>query len=138
LWIMFSLFVVATFIDFEHFIIPDAITWGGAAAGLVCSVLVPQLHETDSRLQAALQAIIGGALGYFLLWGVGEAGKLAFGRRRVVLEKPENFTWTREGDDADLAMGESKDRWSEIFSRPSDRLLMTCPQLTVGGENFPE
>ena len=37
--------IVATFIDFEHFIIPDEITIGGMLAGLLLSVLVPQLHQ---------------------------------------------------------------------------------------------
>jgi leader peptidase (prepilin peptidase)/N-methyltransferase len=30
-WVLVSLFIVATFIDFEFFIIPDEITWGGAS-----------------------------------------------------------------------------------------------------------
>src|SRR4051812_13030253 len=34
-------FIAATFIDFEHFIIPDEITFGGIAAGILCSIIVP-------------------------------------------------------------------------------------------------
>src|SRR6476659_6033715 len=30
-WVLAGLCIVATFIDFEHFIIPDEITWGGVA-----------------------------------------------------------------------------------------------------------
>src|ERR1043166_1087802 len=33
--------VAATFIDFEHFIIPDEITLGGMGAGVLCSFLLP-------------------------------------------------------------------------------------------------
>ena len=42
-------FVVATFIDFEHFIIPDEITLGGIAAGFVASFFVPMLHQVETR-----------------------------------------------------------------------------------------
>src|SRR5258706_16125925 len=33
--------IVATFIDFEHLIIPDEITLGGIAVGFLCSFVVP-------------------------------------------------------------------------------------------------
>jgi len=48
--------IVATFIDFEHFIIPDEITIGGMLAGLVCSFLVPQLHGKTSRLHGMMES----------------------------------------------------------------------------------
>lgn len=37
-------FIVATFVDFEHRIIPDEISIGGMIAGLVFSLFIPQLH----------------------------------------------------------------------------------------------
>src|SRR2546426_5964779 len=46
--LVYSLFlsglIAATFIDFEHFIIPDEITIGGTVVGFICSFLVPRLH----------------------------------------------------------------------------------------------
>ncbi len=135
-WILASLFVVATFIDFEHFIIPDEITWGGAAAGIILSFAIPTLMETESHLSGGGWAIIGAAAGYFLLWGVVELGKVAFGKKRIVLEKPEPFTWTRLGEDAELLVGAEKQAWSEFFARASDRLLMHCPSAEIDGEKF--
>lgn len=41
-------FIVATFIDLEHFIIPDEITIGGIIVGFICSFIVPQLHQASS------------------------------------------------------------------------------------------
>jgi leader peptidase (prepilin peptidase) / N-methyltransferase len=35
-----------------------------------------------------------------------------------------------------LVIGQDKARWSEHFSRDSDRLLMTCPELKIDGERF--
>src|SRR2546423_472461 len=46
-WVFVALLIVATFVDFEHFIIPDEITLGGIAAGLVASAIVPALMSTD-------------------------------------------------------------------------------------------
>jgi leader peptidase (prepilin peptidase)/N-methyltransferase len=136
LWIMAALFVVATFIDFEHFIIPDEITWGGAIAGVVLSFAIPLLHGVRSPIEGAMWALIGGAAGYFLLWGVVEAGKLAFGKKRIAFEKAETFTWTRHDQDADFVVGEEKQLWSDFFSRASDRLLMKCDEVTIAGERF--
>src|SRR5690349_11142228 len=43
-WILVSLLVVATFIDFEHFIIPDEVTIGGTVAGVLLSFAMPILQ----------------------------------------------------------------------------------------------
>ena len=136
LWIMISLFIVATFIDFEHFIIPDEITWGGAITGVILSLGIPTLHGVQAPLEGLIWSLVGGAGGYFLLWGVVEAGKLAFGRKRLAFEQPEQFTWTRHNDDADFVVAGEKQLWSEFFARESDRLLMKCSELSVGGERF--
>src|SRR5687767_336514 len=36
--------IVATFIDLAHFMIPDEITIGGVVVGLLCSLVIPELH----------------------------------------------------------------------------------------------
>ena len=100
------------------------------------SLGIPLLHGVRSPMEGAMWALVGGAGGYFLLWGVVEAGKLAFGKKRVVLEKAESFTWTRHGQDADFVCGEEKQLWSDFFARESDRLLMKCPEITIKGERF--
>src|SRR5438445_12722969 len=79
-WIFIALVIAATFIDFEHFIIPDEITIGGTIAGLIASTAVPQLMNTDRRLVALLIAAASAALGYALLWLVLEGGKIVFGK----------------------------------------------------------
>ena len=43
--IMLCGFIVATFIDFGHRIIPDQISMGGMFVGLILSAFIPQLHE---------------------------------------------------------------------------------------------
>lgn len=42
---MMGCFIIATFVDFEHRIIPDEVSVGGMFAGLVFSLLIPELHD---------------------------------------------------------------------------------------------
>jgi len=45
--IMLCAFIISTFIDFEHRIIPDEISVGGMLAGIVLSFFIPALHGMD-------------------------------------------------------------------------------------------
>src|SRR5438270_4324818 len=110
-WIFVSLLIVGTFIDFEHFIIPDRVTIGGIVAGVVCSVTVPALMETDSRIAAGVRSMLAAALGYVILLIVLEAGKIAFGRKRIRFDTPTPFTWTKREDDADFVVGTEESLW---------------------------
>jgi leader peptidase (prepilin peptidase)/N-methyltransferase len=137
-WVFVSLVIVATFIDFEHFIIPDQITIGGTVAGLVASLAVPELMDTDSRIAAVVRSILAAALGYLTLWIVLEAGKMAFGRKRVRLDAPTPFFWKRQNDDADFTVGEERSLWSEYFARETDRLLLYCNEAKVDQRSLGE
>ena len=130
-WVFVSLVIAATFIDFEHFIIPDQITIGGAIAGMMASVLVPELMNTDSRTAALVHSALAATLGYIVLWIVLEAGKIAFGKKRIRLDAPTPFSWTRHEDDADFVVGEERSLWSDHFARESDRLLLYCHEAKI-------
>jgi leader peptidase (prepilin peptidase) / N-methyltransferase len=130
-WIFVSLLIVATFVDFEHFIIPDEITLGGVVVGLVASLLVPELMATGHRLLALGLSAFSAALGYAILWLVLEGGKIAFGKKRIGLDEPTTFNWTRKGDDADLVVGEERSLWSEHFAREKDLLVLHCDEATI-------
>lgn len=54
--------IVVTLIDWDHRIIPDVITLPGIALGVLASFLTAV---------TLLEALIGAALGYALLWGLG-------------------------------------------------------------------
>jgi leader peptidase (prepilin peptidase)/N-methyltransferase len=135
-WVFVSLLVVATFIDFEHFIIPDEITIGGTVAGLLASLALPELMGDDSRWRALAQSLGAAALGYVLLWIVLEAGKKAFGKKRIRLEAPSPFSWVRDGDDAEFVVGEERGLWSEHFARESDLMLLHCDWVEVDSRLF--
>jgi leader peptidase (prepilin peptidase) / N-methyltransferase len=130
-WIFVSLLIIGTFIDFEHFIIPDRVTIGGVIAGVVCSLAVPALMGTDSRIAAGLRALLAAALGYVILLIVLEAGKIAFGRKRIRFDAPTPFTWTKRGEDADFTVGTEESLWSDYFAREKDRLLLRCDEARI-------
>jgi leader peptidase (prepilin peptidase)/N-methyltransferase len=135
-WVFVSLLVAATFIDFEHFIIPDEITLGGTIAGIVACGIVPELMATHARGRAVLTSALSAALGYVVLWVVLEAGKKVFGKKRIQLDAPTPFSWTRQGDDADFVVGEERGLWSDYFARESDQLILHCNQAIVGDRDL--
>ena len=80
--------IVSSFIDLEFRIIPDEISLGGLGLGLLCSVLIPALHQTDSRLVALGRSALGMLVGGGVLYATGTAGDvmlLSFRRLGVCL-----------------------------------------------------
>ena len=75
--------IAATFIDFEHFIIPDEITIGGIVVGFVCSFFFPAMHGVSSVTAALKQSLLGMGVGAGLIYAIVRLGKLAFGRHNL-------------------------------------------------------
>ena len=120
--VLVAILVAGTFIDVEHMILPDSLTLGGAAAGVVLSVLVVDLQpgeDWEERLRASL---FGAALGFAVLFAVVELGKLAFGRKRFELDPPEDFSLRTGAQGPVLRLGEEDWVLEEVFYRASDRL----------------
>ena len=130
-WIFVSFLIVGTFVDFEHFIIPDRVTIGGIIAGFAISLAVPALMDTDSRVAAGIRSLLAAVLGYVILLIVLEAGKVAFGKKRIRFDAPTPFTWKRHGDDADFVVGSEQSLWSDHFAREKDRLLLQCDEAKI-------
>lgn len=134
-WIFLSLLVAATFIDFDHLIIPDEITLGGTAAGILCAALAPQLVGGIFWWQGLIFSLSGAATGYLVLWGVVELGKLAFGRRRIRAPRDAALPLEITGSDEDplLALGEERVPLAEFFYRESDLIKAVCTRLEIDG-----
>lgn len=137
-WIFLSLLVAATFIDFDHLIIPDEITLGGTAAGLLSATLIPQLVGGDVWWQGLILSLLGAACGYFVLWGVVELGKLAFGRRHIRVAGGETLPLEIAGNDEDplLVLAEERVPLAEFFYRESDRIKASCTLLEIDGSRL--
>ncbi|MEM7307739.1 MAG: prepilin peptidase [Planctomycetota bacterium] len=84
--------VVATFVDFDFFEIPDEVSLGGVVLAPLASLLVPRLHEATwvaqrlsggeevTRLGALGGSLVGILVGGGVLYAIGVAGSKAFGR----------------------------------------------------------
>ncbi|HOE95890.1 MAG TPA: prepilin peptidase [Candidatus Sumerlaeota bacterium] len=87
--VFLSLLIIATFTDIDHWIIPDRVSLGGMAAGLVLAAIPPvawargnplavHLFPVAEPLAPLANAAVGAAVGYGGLWLVGKLGTLLF------------------------------------------------------------
>ncbi len=135
-WILVALLIAATFIDFDHMIIPDSITIGGCAVGLIASGLVPELHGEANHLRGLWMGIVGACAGYALLWGVVNAGKIMFGRLKFDFEEPTAFSVSqpKEEENPIIKIGDFEQDYGFVFGRPTDRLVMDVTDLKLNGQ----
>ena len=77
-WLVLWGLILGTFVDLEHYILPDRVTIGGMVAGVVLSPLVPELHFTASWSTALLRSLLGLAVGFGLLWIFAWLGERVF------------------------------------------------------------
>lgn len=77
-WIFLGGLVLGTFVDFEHFIIPDSVTIGGMVVGPILSALVPALHGEKIWWMGLRDSGIGLTVGFGLLFAVAWFGEKAF------------------------------------------------------------
>ena len=156
LFTFIALLVVATFIDFEHYIIPDEITLGGAVTGVIFSAVLPVLqdkigdagigdnflaalpilHDRTSHVWGLLMSLLGAAAGFCLLWLVSVLGKLAFGKKTLEWKNPRAFTWKLDGERAKLTVGADEMWWDELFSTEKDWMVMDCARIELDGKVF--
>jgi leader peptidase (prepilin peptidase) / N-methyltransferase len=76
--VMVSGFIVATFVDFEHRIIPDEVTIGGMIAGVVLSLIIPQLQGTHSPFLGMGYSLVGLLTGGGSIYLMGVIGDFVF------------------------------------------------------------
>jgi leader peptidase (prepilin peptidase)/N-methyltransferase len=125
--VLLSGFIVATFIDFEHFIIPDEITLGGIGTGLVLSAAVPALHGYVLRTPAVRASMLGAVAGAGIVYAILRMGKLLFGRQRFVLQPGSKILFTETA----LILPEQQIPYEEIFYRKSDAIELEAHRVEL-------
>lgn len=94
--ILTAILIISTFTDLDHWIIPDSISLGGAALGILAAVGISTVAAIGQKADVgrvlylappfdrmgpwgvAANSVAGAAFGYLLLWTVGVLGALAF------------------------------------------------------------
>jgi leader peptidase (prepilin peptidase) / N-methyltransferase len=137
IWLLGSVLVLATFIDIQHFLIPDVVSKPAIVAGVLASLLVPELHGTTSPWLAFGLSILGALVGGGLLFLIGELGKLVFGRYKVTLPAPVPFRFEKlPPDDAQIVIDNEAFRCGEHFFRKSDRIRIRAEEVMVNDRHF--
>jgi leader peptidase (prepilin peptidase)/N-methyltransferase len=150
--VMMAGFIVATFIDFEHLIIPDEITLGGAAVGFVLSFAVPLLHHTTDRGAAIKSSLLGIGIAAGSVYIVLRGGKLLFGKERIKLDPDSRLIFTETHlqlpDGREIPYGDMLYRENDIirlYAKTVEltdicyfakQVTLTPRQLTIGEEKF--
>lgn len=77
-WLFVAGLVLGTFVDFEHYIIPDSVTIGGMVVGPILSALVPALHGQEIWWKGLLHSTLGLSVGFGALFAIAWIGEKAF------------------------------------------------------------
>lgn len=114
--ILISGLIAGSFIDFEHFIIPDEITIGGTVVGFLCSFLVPALHEAHSPVQSLIRSFFGIVVGAGMVYFVLRMGKLFLGQQKFEMASISKVIFT----ETQLVLPDQSIPYEELFYRKSD------------------
>ena len=74
----FGALIAASFIDLEHQIIPDEISLGGLAVGLLVSVFYPPLHQVSGWWPSLWRSAVGAFVGGGSIYLIGLVGNFIF------------------------------------------------------------
>jgi leader peptidase (prepilin peptidase)/N-methyltransferase len=124
--------IAATFIDFEHFIIPDEITLGGIVVGLLLSFLLPQMHDTSLHWHGLLQGFIGVAVGAGIVYAVLRFGKLLFGRHRLKLHGETKIIFSETA----VHLPDREISYDDLFYRKSDAVVVRARTVELVDRGF--
>ena len=125
--------IVATFIDLEHFIIPDEITFGGMIVGFLCSFAVPALHGPSSSVpKSLLDSFLGIVVGGLLVEGVRQGGKLMFGRMKLAFDGDNKVFFGETG----VVLPTGEVAYEEIFYRKSDAIRFHAQRVELADRCF--
>ncbi len=125
-------FLVATFIDFEHFIIPDEITLGGMGVGFLASFAVPVMHGTSNPVKALQASFLGILVGAGLMYGILRLAKVLFGRQTHTLPPDSKVVFTEDA----LELPGEVIPYEEIFYRKSDTITLIAKTVQLGERTF--
>ena len=120
-------FIAASFIDFEHFIIPDEITFGGMVLGFLCSIAVPLLHNVDSRVLAMKESVLGILVGAGVVYFILRVGKILFGKQQIELQPDTRVVFT----ETELVLPDRSISYGELLYRKTDMITFEAKMVEL-------
>jgi leader peptidase (prepilin peptidase)/N-methyltransferase len=124
--------IAATFIDFEHYIIPDEITIGGMAAGVAVSILLPSMHAQSLFIGGLMQGVIGLVVGAGIIYTVLRVGKLFFGKHRFPLAENSKLVFT----ETSVHLPDQEIPYEDIFYRTSDAVIIDARTVELVDRSY--
>ncbi|MCK5801932.1 MAG: prepilin peptidase [Lentisphaeria bacterium] len=152
-----ALFAIAQ-IDWEHYLIPDKITFPCMAIAGALALAFPETHISTAMLKgtepqplllgglldlldtvwptvrdhwrvvAGLDALLGITFGYAVLWLIMESAGRLWGRSRCILATSAKGVFTAKG----LKIGnEFTEIWEDVFIRRGDRLVVHAKDIEI-------
>jgi leader peptidase (prepilin peptidase)/N-methyltransferase len=119
--------ICATFIDFEHFIIPDEITFGGMVTGFVASFFLPALHDVKTPEAGMVRSVLGIVVGAGIIYVILRIGKLLFGRHRIQLPADTKIVFTETA----VCLPDREIPYDELFYRKSDAIELRAQTVEL-------
>ena len=124
--------ICATFIDFEHFIIPDEITLGGMVVGFACSFLLPSLHNVKTMGDGIIQGVLGIVVGAGIIYAILRLGKLLFGRQKLKLPPDTKIVFTESA----VCLPDQEIPYEELFYRKSDVIILEAHTVELVDRSY--
>jgi leader peptidase (prepilin peptidase) / N-methyltransferase len=124
--------ICATFIDFEHFIIPDEITLGGMGVGFAVSFLLPSLHDAKTHASGMFQGFLGIVVGAGIIYAVLRLGKLLFGRQKLKLPPDTKIIFTETA----VCLPDRVIPYEELFYRKSDTVVLQAQTVELVDRSY--
>jgi len=119
--------IVASFIDFEHFIIPDEITIGGTVVGFVISIFLWELHRTHTRVDSIKESLLGIGVGLGLVYGILRLGKLLFGKQSLTFPDKTKLVFSETA----LHLPNGDVPYGDLFYRKSDVITLHAEHVEL-------
>jgi len=134
--VVYSIFIAglitATFIDFEHYIIPDEITLGGAVLGLAISFFLPKLHAATTNGQGMARSLVGMVGGAGLVYAILRLGKLMFGRQKLKLAPDTKVIFSETA----LVLPDKEIPYEEFFYRRTDVIVLQARTVELVDRSY--
>ena len=147
-WLLISLLVSASLIDYEHQIIPDGLNIIGIISGLIFALIFPlvpvNIMGIDSFFnsyeitwyKSFVISLLSGVFGFLIIYSVVFLGKIAFGTK--VLSKNKSTRWSIiEGEENPILLFDGQEiNFEDLFFVGTEKLVFECQKFDLNGNKI--